>query len=1097
MSASETELRYRELPASRAADDIERELLEQWREENLFARTVAAREGNPPFVFFEGPPTANGRPGIHHVFARTVKDLFCRHRAMKGHYVARKAGWDTHGLPVEIEVEKQLGISGKPEIEKVGVEKFNQLCRESVWRYRGEWEKLSERIAYWLDYDNPYVTYSNEYVESVWWALATLHARDLLYRGHKILPYCPRCGTALSSHEVAQGYKDVSDPSVYIALDVVEADGAVARRSDGRSMRRMLVWTTTPWTLLSNTALAVNPDIDYVEMQRRAGDERTVILAQSRVHAVLGDDHGDRWTQVRVLRGSEMAGWRYTRPLDWVEYPPVGGHELVVAEAFVSAGDGTGIVHMSPAFGADDYAAGQRNGLAFVQPVDTAGKFPDGIPVVGGLGVKEADPKIVEELKRRDVLWKAGFAVHSYPHCWRCGTPLLQYARTSWFVRTTAFRDAMLARNARVDWHPDEIGHGRFGEWLTNNIDWAISRDRYWGTPLPVWLCDADATHVDVVGGYRALGEKWGAPLPSDFDPHKPYIDGYTWACRAPGCSGTMRRTPEVIDTWFDSGSMPFAQWHYPFEHRAEFERSYPADFIAEGIDQTRGWFYSLLAIATGLGDALPNNGVVPGTRSTVAEAAPYRAVVVNDLVLDATGKKMSKSLGNVVNPWEVIDRHGADAVRLFLIAASQLSLPRAFDESQLRSVAGSFLLTLRNVYSGIFAQYANFGWEPSAADPTPAARPILDRWILSRLETVSRHVDERMMKFEATDAARLVMTFVDEDVSKWYVRQTRARFYEVDSDDNRAAFATLHAVLVGACRLLAPFTPFTSDWIHRELTGESVHLAPFVSPLVSAPDPGLEAGMDAIRTLATLGRAAREEAAAKTGQPLVRKVRQPLSRVVCVVPANVGGRSVPLLLDLLAAELNVKRVELATSADALVTLEAKPNFRSLGKKFGKSTPAAAQAVSALTSERLRAFENGEPLEIVVGGASRALEADDFEIIRRAAGELVVSERGGYFAAIDPAITRELRDEGIVREVVSAVQRLRKDAGLAVSDRIRLAIDGTPELLGAIREYREHVAGEVLAREIAIGDGKTNEYTTALPLDLDGIEGTIALTRIA
>jgi isoleucyl-tRNA synthetase len=471
--------------------------------------------------------------------------------------------------------------------------------------------------------------------------------------------------------------------------------------------------------------------------------------------------------------------------------------------------------------------------------------------------------------------------------------------------------------------------------------------------------------------------------------------------------------------------------------------------------------------------------------------------VVVNDLVLDATGKKMSKSLGNVVNPWEVIDRHGADAVRLFLIAASQLSLPRAFDESQLRSVAGSFLLTLRNVYSGIFAQYANFGWEPSGADPSPAARPILDRWILSRLETVSRHVDERMMKFEATDAARLVMTFVDEDVSKWYVRQTRARFYEVDSDDNRAAFATLHAVLVGACRLLAPFTPFTSDWIHRELTGESVHLAPFVSPLVGTPDPGLEAGMDAIRTLATLGRAAREEAAAKTGQPLVRKVRQPLSRVVCVVPANLGSRSVPLLLDLLAAELNVKRVELATSADALVTLEAKPNFRSLGKKFGKSTPAAAQAVSALTSERLRAFENGEPLEIVVDGEARTLDADDLAIIRRAAGELVVSERGGYFAAIDPVITRELRDEGIVREVVSAVQRLRKDAGLAVSDRIRLAIDGTPELLGAIREYREHVAGEVLAREIVIGDGKTNEFTTALPLDLDGIEGTIALTRIA
>ena len=1098
MSASETDVRYGDLPASRSADDLEREVIERWREENLFARSVTAREGNEPFVFFEGPPTANGRPGLHHVFSRTIKDLFCRHRAMKGHYVARKAGWDTHGLPVEIEVEKALGINGKPEIEKFGVEKFNQLCRDSVWKYRGEWEKLSERIAYWLDYDNPYVTYSTDYVESVWWALATLHARDFLYRGHKVLPYCPRCGTALSSHEVAQGYKDVSDPSVYVAFDLIDTDGTpVPRRADGRALRRTLVWTTTPWTLVSNTALAVNPDIDYVELRRKTGDERTVILANARVAAVLGEDHADRWVVVATFRGVEMAGWRYQRPLDWVDYPPDGAHEVVVAESFVSAGDGTGIVHMAPAFGADDYAAAQRNRLAFLQAVDTRGQFPEGTPVVGGLGVKAADPLIIDELKRRDVLWKAGTAVHSYPHCWRCGTPLLQYARTSWFVRTTGFRDAMLARNARVDWHPEEMGRGRFGEWLTNNVDWAISRDRYWGTPLPVWLCDADPTHVDVLGSYKALGERTGKALPPDFDPHKPFIDRYSWPCRTAGCKGTMRRTAEVIDAWFDSGSMPFAQWHYPFEHGAQFARSYPADFIAEGIDQTRGWFYSLIAIATGLGDALPNNGVVSGTRNTATEAAPYRAVVVNDLLLDATGKKMSKTVGNVVDPWEVIDRHGADAVRLFLVAASQVSLPRAFDEAQLRAVAGSFLLTLRNVYSGIFAQYANFGWEPSPADPAPASRPVLDRWILSRLETVTRRVDERLMKFEATDAARLVMTFVDEDVSKWYVRQSRARFYDVESADNRAAFATLHAVLVGACRLLAPFAPFTSDWIHRELTGESVHLAQFVSPAVLSPDPGLEAGMDAIRTLSTLGRAAREEAGAKTGQPLVRKVRQPLARVVCVVPPQSAGSSVPLLLDLLAAELNVKRVELATSADALVTLEAKPNFRTLGKKFGKSTPAAAQAVAALSSEQLRGFEAGEPLEITVDGAARAIDVDDLTIVRRASGDLVVSERGGYFAAIDPVLTPELRAEGIVREVVSAVQRMRKDAGLAVSDRIRLAVDGTPELLGAVREYRDHVAAEVLAREISIGEGKTREYTTAQPLDLDGIDGSIALTRIS
>ncbi len=1096
MTGAPTDVRFRLLPADKPADELERELLETWDEEKLFEATLAANEDGPSFVFFEGPPTANGRPGIHHVFARTVKDLFCRHRAMKGFRVARKAGWDTHGLPVEIEVEKALGISGKQQIEEIGVAKFNELSRESVWRYRGDWETLSRRIAYWLDYEHPYVTYSHDYVESVWWALATLHERGLLYRGHRVLPYCPRCGTALANHEVAQGYKDVDDPSLYIALDIVEANGPVATRDDGRSTRRVLVWTTTPWTLVSNTALAVNPDLQYVELRRRQGDQRSVLLAASRVGAVLGEDHADRWEEVASFAGSELAGWRYARPLDWVAYPPDGAHEVIVVESFVTAGDGTGVVHMSPAFGADDYAAGKRNELAFVQPVNLRGEFPSEIPLVGGLGVKQADPIIVEELKRRDVLWKAGHAVHSYPHCWRCSTPLLQYARTSWFVKTTSYRDAMLARNAHVDWHPPETGTGRFGEWLTNNIDWTLSRDRYWGTPLPIWICDADVTHVEAIGSYEALAQRSGDALPDDFDPHKPHIDGYGWPCAKPDCSGTMKRATEVIDTWFDSGSMPFAQWHFPFENRDEFERNYPADFIAEGIDQTRGWFYSLLAIATGLGDALPNNGIAPGTRMTSTEAAPYRAVVVNDMVLDANGLKMSKSRGNIVKPGEVIERHGADAVRLFLIASSQIWTPRMFDESQLRATAGSFLLTLRNIYSGIFAQYANFGWEPSSADPAPAARPVLDRWILSRLETVQLMCDAHLLRYESTEAARLVMSFVDEDVSKWYVRQSRARFYDVDSDDNRAAFATLHTVLVGACRLLAPFAPFVSDWLHRELTGTSVHLAPFVDAPTSVAAPGLEDAMNAVRTLATLGRAAREEAAQKTGNVLVRKVRQPLARVVCVVKAS-EVEQVRELLPLLESELNVKRAELATSADSLVTLEAKPNFRTLGKKFGKSTPLAAQKVAALSSEALLSFERGDPLDLNVDGQVRFLDADDLTIVRRASGELVVSERGGYFAAIDATITPALRAEGIARETVSAVQRLRKDAGLAVSDRIRLAIDGSADIVTAIREYREHVAGETLAREVTIGENAGREYPATQVLDLDGLELRIALTRVS
>jgi isoleucyl-tRNA synthetase len=684
---------YRALPPEQAPSVLEDEMLARWSEENILARTLEARDGRENFVFFEGPPTANGKPGIHHVFSRTIKDLFCRYRVMKGYRVLRKAGWDTHGLPVEIEVEKQLGISGKQQIEEIGVERFNQLCRESVWRYRADWERLSARIGYWLDYDNPYVTYTNDYVESVWWALATLHSQDLLYRGYKILPYCPRCGTALSSHEVAQGYEDVRDPSVYIALELVadsagalragriEGDAQSAIRNPQSAPRRLLVWTTTPWTLVSNVALAVNPELTYLELVRRdRASEGTVMLAEARAAAVLGDDWTDRWDVVQRLQGSALDGLRYRRPLDWVAFS-TGKHEVIVTESFVSAEDGSGIVHMAPAFGADDYAAGRRHGLAFLQPVDARGEFPADMPVIGGKFVKEADALIVEELRRRGSLWKAGTIEHSYPHCWRCGTPLLYYARESWFVRTTAYRDRMLARNARVNWNPEETGQKRFGEWLTNNIDWALSRDRYWGTPLPIWVCDRDKGHAEAVGSYARLTERLGRGLPDDFDPHKPFIDRYEWPCRQ--CDGTMRRVPEVIDTWFDSGSMSFAQWHYPFENQTTLPTQYPADFIAEGVDQTRGWFYSLLAIATGLGNALPNNEE-PGARDQGSggrrafDTAPYRAVVVNDLVLDAEGLKMSKSRGNIVDPWHpragrTLSAHAEERLQRHLRAVRQL----------------------------------------------------------------------------------------------------------------------------------------------------------------------------------------------------------------------------------------------------------------------------------------------------------------------------------------------------------------------------------------------------------------------------------------
>ncbi|HET6701076.1 MAG TPA: isoleucine--tRNA ligase [Gemmatimonadaceae bacterium] len=1101
---------YRALPPEQAPGVLEDEMLGRWTEENILARTLEAREGREDFVFFEGPPTANGKPGIHHVFSRTIKDLFCRHRVMKGYRVLRKAGWDTHGLPVEIEVEKQLGINGKQQIEEIGVERFNQLCRESVWRYRADWERLSARIGYWLDYENPYVTYTNDYVESVWWALATLHEQDLLYRGHKILPYCPRCGTALSSHEVAQGYEDVRDPSVYIALEVeggtrneergIRLDVAQSNSSllsPHSSRRRLLVWTTTPWTLVSNVALAVHPDLTYVELVRRGREsEGTVILAEARAAAVLGEDWTDRWDIVQRVQGAQLGGLRYRRPLDWVPFGE-GEHEVIVTESFVSAADGSGIVHMAPAFGADDYAAGRRHGLAFVQPVDARGEFPADLPVIGGKFVKQADPLIIEELRRRGSLWKAGTIEHSYPHCWRCGTPLLYYARESWFVRTTAYRDRMLARNARVNWNPPETGQKRFGEWLTNNIDWALSRDRYWGTPLPIWVCDRTRDHAEAVGSYAQLAKRLGRPLPDDFDPHKPFIDRYEWPCRE--CDGTMQRVPEVIDTWFDSGSMSFAQWHYPFEHQDVLPTQYPADFIAEGVDQTRGWFYSLLAIATGLGSALPNNQE-PGVRSqesgggTPFDTAPYRAVVVNDLVLDAEGLKMSKSRGNIVDPWDVIPRHGADAVRLFLVASSQVWLPRKFDEAGIRELAGRFLLTLKNVYSGIFAQYANFGWSPSESDPPLAERPLIDRWVLSRLTSVERRADAQLVAYDATLAVRTVMEFLVDDVSNWYVRLNRPRFYDVDTPDSRAAFATLHEVLVVTCRLLAPFAPFATDWMHRELTGETVHTAPY-----TRDDPGgdarnvyvdqeLERGMTQLRTLATLARAAREDADVK--------VRQPLSRLVCVVPLGASA-SLREMVPLLAAELNVKQVEFAETGDALVRLEAKATFRSLGKRFGKATPLAAQAVTALNTEALAALERGEPVAISLNGESHQLAPDDLTVLRRASGTLVVKEAAGFFAAIDPTVTPTLRREGFARELVSRIQRMRKEAGFAVSDRIVVYVAGDPELEGTAREFTDYISGEVLARELIVGEAFPNTVNVAQSLELDGLSVRVALHRVS
>ena len=1068
--------RYPELPASVGA--LEDEVQARWAEEGTFRRSLEKTKDGEPFVFFEGPPTANGRPGIHHVFSRSIKDAVSRFRTMQGRYVRRVAGWDTHGLPVEIEAEKKLGINGKREIEEIGIARFNEVCRDSVLTYTEEWERFSARIGYWLDYSRPYVTYHPAYVESVWWLLAEIEKRGLFYRGHKILPYCPRCGTGLSSHEVAQGYRDVKDPSLYVTMPIVGADG----EPDGREF---LVWTTTPWTLVSNVALAVSPEIEYAEV---AHEERRYVLARARVAALFGDDA----QVVRTFGADEIVGLRYRRPFDWVEAPdaPDAAWTAVPAD-FVSAEDGTGIVHVSPAFGADDYALGQARGLPVLRPVDDRGCFRADLPLVGGVFVKDADTDLVIELKKRGQVFRSSREEHAYPHCWRCSSPLLYMARDSWFIRTTDVRTQLLENNAQVSWHPPEVGEGRFGEWLENNVDWAISRNRYWGTPLPAWVCDADGSHVEFIGSFADLSRKvregmdddaddavrtWAAlgDDSTDIDPllvHRPYVDSLAWPCAH--CGGTMRRTPEVIDVWFDSGAMPFAQHHYPFENREVQQAQFPADFISEGVDQTRGWFYSLLAISTLLG-----------------RGPAYRNVIVNDMLLDANGQKMSKSRGNIVDPWEAVAQFGADAVRWYLLTSSHPWLPKRFDADGVREVQRKTFDTLRQTYR-FFALYANLeGWTPDAEAGTAS---VLDRWLRSRLASVTAEATALMEGYNLTHASRVMADFVVDDLSNWYVRRSRDRFWgSADAADTRSAFATLHQALVTVTRLMAPLAPFATDWIHRALTGGSVHLADYPAPDPSAVDARLERGMDAVRTLATLGRAAREQVGIR--------VRQPLGTVYAVVPA--GYEVDDALFGILRDELNVHRVEFMDRAEELVTFSAKPNFKALGKVHGKNTQPAAAAIRALPSDALARFRRGEAVEYTYTRVDTGQEItyplapEDLELEQAAQGDFAIAAEGGFTLALDATVTPALRIEGLARELVNRVQNLRKESGLQVQDRIRLGVFGDGEMLDVEREWGEYIARETLAVELETGSLTDYEgYEAEREVDLDGVTGVIALAR--
>jgi isoleucyl-tRNA synthetase len=1009
---------------------LEERILERWRERDVFRQSLRRREGAEPWVFYEGPPTANGRPGSHHVFARVFKDIYPRYKTMRGHYVERKGGWDCHGLPVEIAVEEKLGISAKAEIEEYGIAAFNAQCRESVFEYLEEWNRLTERIGLWLDLDDAYRTLDPGYIESVWWALAQMWERGLLYEGHKVVPYCPRCGTALSSHEVALGYRDVVDPSVYVRFPVIDPPPPLEPGDE------LLVWTTTPWTLVSNAAVAVDPALQYA--RARAADGQVYVLAETLVERVLGSGAD----VLGLLAGSSLEGARYEPPFDFIPASAYGerGHSVVPAD-FVSAQDGTGLVHTAIAFGEDDFRLGEEQGLAVVNPVLPDGTYDERIGPFAGRFVKDADPDLVADLEARGRLFRAEEYEHAYPHCWRCGTPLLYYAKPSWYIRTSELRDRLLAANEAVTWHPEHIKHGRFGKWLEGNVDWALSRERYWGTPLPVWRCANG--HVRCIGGFDELEELAGVRLE---DPHRPFVDEVSFPC--PDCAEPMTRVPEVIDVWFDSGAMPFAQYHAPFENEDHFRARFPADFVCEALDQTRGWFYSLLAVSTLLWDR-----------------APYENVVCLGLILDPEGKKMSKSLGNIVVPWDVIDAHGADAFRWYYFTSKQPWDGYRFSLAAVGESVRQFLLQLWNTY-GFYVLYANVNGVEPAELPGGEPASDLDRWILSRLATTRDVVTERLDAYDATSAGRAVAAFVDE-LSNWYVRRSRRRFWDGDP----AAFATLRHCLVTVAKLLAPFTPFLADEIYDNLDGSepSVHLSDW--PEAGARDEQLEFAMGTAREAVRLGLAAR-------GQAKV-KVRQPLREAV-VVAAGREREAIERLAGLVREELNVKELRFVSEADELGRYEVKPNYRSLGPRFGKAMPQVAAAVAALDPVHVAAaLREGRALGISVDGRDHVLQAEDLQLSLLPLEGYQLEREGTHAVALDLALDDELRREGWAREAVHAVQSARKATGLAVEDRIALSLEGDDELLAAVRDHERYVAGETLATSIAY-DGAAGDESTLI-----------------
>ena len=1035
---------------------LEESVLERWREGETFRRQLESRRGQPLWSFYEGPPTANGKPGSHHVLARVFKDIYPRYKSMCGYDVPRKGGWDCHGLPVELEIEKALGISSKEEIEAFGIVEFNRRCRESVFAYVDDWNRMVERVGHWIDLDDPYVTMDTDYIESVWWSLQQNWERDRLYEGHKVVPYCPRCGTALSSHEVASGYKDVVDPSAYVRLPVTEPAGPLEAGDN------LLVWTTTPWTLIAHAAVAAGPDIDYVRAALPGGE--IVVVALALAERLLGEDY----ETLATFEGAEIEGARYEAPFGFIAGSDFGphGHSVLGAD-FVTTEDGTGLVHTALAFGEDDFRLGEQYGMTLQNPVRLDGTYDERVPDFQGKLVRDHNPEIVTALDAAGRLFRETPYEHAYPHCWRCDTPLLYYAKASWYLRTSEIRDRMLAENERIGWHPEHIKHGRFGKWLEGNVDWALSRERYWGTPLPVWQCAGEDCDEQVCVGSIAEITERGGELPrseeGEVDLHRPYIDDVVLACES--CGGEMRRVPEVIDTWYDSGAMPFAQLHYPFENEEEFERRFPADFICEGIDQTRGWFYSQLAESVLLFDQ-----------------TDYLNCVCLGLILDPEGRKMSKRLGNLVDPHEVIDAHGADAFRWYYLASQQPWAGYRFSADTVGESVRQFLLTLWNTYS-FFVLYANADEGASTREPSEA-EAALDRWLLSRMQATTGTVRERLDDFDSTTAGKAIAEFVDE-MSNWYVRVSRRRFWEGDA----AAFATLRHCLVETAKLLAPFIPFTADaiWLNLVHGAEppleaSVHLEDYPEADPSRRDAGLEEGVEAARRAVELGRAARAQAKVKMRQPLAKAV---------IVATEAERRTIEGLSEIVRAELNVRELEFVTEEGELASWSVKPNFSALGPRFGKNMPQVKAAVEALDADHVRGtLDAGGQIGISIDGREHTLGPDELSFAMKPLDGYQVESEAGRAVALALDLDDDLIREGHAREVVRAVQNARKESGLEITDRIDLKLGGDPELLDAARAHEDYVTGETLATSVAY---ETEPF--GAEVTVDGRELVIAVGR--